>query len=114
LTLDTVSSAHDAANRVRANRLLRDCIRVYLYPGRTHVKATAVDGCWAYLGTGNFDPLSLRHNRELSVAVSHGPLVAEVQERLFLIDFRPEWELCERLRVAGYDYIAALLARIAL
>jgi phosphatidylserine/phosphatidylglycerophosphate/cardiolipin synthase-like enzyme len=39
----------------------------------THVKAAAVDGRWAYLGTGNFDPLSMRHNRELGLSVSAGP-----------------------------------------
>jgi hypothetical protein len=54
----------------------------------THVKA-AVDGCWAYLGTGKFDPLRMRHNRELGLSVSAGPLIGEVEERLFLTDFRP-------------------------
>ena len=56
-----------------ANRLLRAGVRVYLYPGMTHVKATTVDGLWAYLGTGNFDALSLRHNRELGLAVGRRP-----------------------------------------
>src|SRR5205814_390011 len=70
MTLDSGSSLLDAANRSTVNRLLRAGIRVYLYPGQTHVKAMSVDGVWAYLGTGNFDRLSLRHNRELGVAVS--------------------------------------------
>jgi len=38
----------------------------------THVKAVAVDGVWAYVGTGNLDPLSLRHNFELGLAISEG------------------------------------------
>jgi cardiolipin synthase A/B len=92
VTFSSSSSAINRANRMVANRLLRAGVRVYVYPVMTHVKAAAVDGCWAYLGTGNFDPLSLRHNRELGLAVSAGPLLAEVEERLFREDFRPEGE----------------------
>src|SRR5215203_1640353 len=44
LTLDTGDSAHDIANRATANWLLRAGVRVYLFPGRTHVKAMSVDG----------------------------------------------------------------------
>ncbi len=110
LTLDSGSKVLDIANRATVNRLLRAGIRVYLYPGQTHVKALAVDGVWAYLGTGNFDPLSLRHNRELGVAVSHGPLVGELEARLFLADFRPEWEVHEPLPLAGYEYAVEALA----
>ena len=57
LTLHDVSETIDRANRVTANRLLHAGVRVYLYPGMTHVKAAAVDARWAYLGTGNFDAL---------------------------------------------------------
>jgi cardiolipin synthase len=114
LTLDSGSKLIDLANRVTVNRLLRAGVRVYLYPGQTHVKVMSVDGLWAYLGTGNFDPLSLRHNRELGVAVSHGPLVAELEERLFLADFRPEWEVGAPLPLTGHEYLAEALASVFL
>jgi cardiolipin synthase len=114
LTIHSGSDAIDRSNKVTANRLLRAGIRVYLYPGLTHVKATTVDGCWAYLGTGNFDALSLRHNRELGVSVAPGPLIAELEEILFLPDFRPEWELAEPLPLRGTEYVYEALASLFL
>jgi cardiolipin synthase len=102
------------ANRVVANRLLNEGIRVYLFPGMTHVKAAAVDGCWAYVGTGNFDPVSLRYTRELGMAVSAGPLIAELEERLFAQDFCPDWELKEPLPVSGGDHACELLTSLCL
>jgi cardiolipin synthase len=110
LTLQSDSKFYDHANRVTANRLLREGVRVYLYPGVTHVKATAVDSVWLYTGTGNFDNLSLRHNRELGVAISAGPAIDELEERLFWADFRDEWELTEPLPLTPLDRLYELLA----
>jgi cardiolipin synthase len=114
LTVSSGNEVLDRSNRVTANRLLRAGVRVYLYPGRTHVKATAVDGLWAYLGTGNFDSLSLRHNRELGLAVGAGPLLAALEEGLFLPDFRPGCELTEPLAVSPLDYGCEVLASLFL
>jgi cardiolipin synthase len=114
VTFSTSNGYINRANRVVANRLLRAGVRVYVYPTMTHVKAAAVDGQWAYLGTGNFDPLSLRHNRELGLAVGGGALVTEVETRLFLEDFRPEWELKEPLRLTPSDYACEFLASLVL
>ncbi len=114
LTLDSGSKIIDVANRVTVNRLIHLGIRVYLYPGQTHAKVMVVDGMWGYVGTGNFDPLSLRHNREMGVAISHGPLVAELEERLFLADFRPDWEVHEPLPLVGYEFLVEALASMFL
>jgi cardiolipin synthase A/B len=110
LTLHSDSKIFDRSNRVIANRLLAAGIRVYLYPGMTHAKALAVDGVWAYTGTGNFDNLSLRHNRELGLAINEGPVIGELEERLFLADMQDEWELTEPLPVGPLDYLAEFLA----
>jgi len=104
LTLSASPDAINRANRVTANRLLHAGVRVYVYPGMTHMKAATVDGCWAYLGTGNFDPLSLRHNSELGLTIKAGPVVNEVEERLFHVDFCPEWELKHPFPVSAGDY----------
>ncbi len=48
---------------VTANALLASGVRVFIYPGMTHVKAMIVDG-WACLGSANFNKLSLRSNLE--------------------------------------------------
>lgn len=110
LTLESGSPLFDRSNRVTANRLLKAGVRVYLYPGMTHVKAMAVDGVWAYTGTGNFDNLSLRHNRELGLAVSSGPVIREIEDRVFLPDFRPEWELTTPLPLSPLDYFCEFVA----
>ncbi len=76
-----------------ANALLRGGARVYLYPAMTHVKAMAVDGTLVYIGTGNYDDLSLRNNRELSLTVRGPELVPEIEKDLFLRDIAVSEEL---------------------
>jgi phosphatidylserine/phosphatidylglycerophosphate/cardiolipin synthase-like enzyme len=52
----------------------------------THVKAMSVDGTLAYIGTGNFDELSLRNNREVALTVRGPELIRQIDEGLFLRD----------------------------
>jgi cardiolipin synthase len=113
LTVQSDSKLYDHSNRVTANRLLRAGARVYLYPGMTHAKTLAVDGTWAYLGTGNFDDLSLRHNRELGLTLSDGPTVQDLERCLFEPDFDSRYELTTPLPVTPLDYLAELAAEIA-
>jgi cardiolipin synthase len=110
LTVQADTSAVNHANRAVATRLLRAGVRVYLYPGLVHTKALAVDGGSAYLGTGNFDRLSLRHNHELGLVIGAGPVPAELEEGLFRPDFRPEWELTEPLPLTPIDYFYEIVA----
>jgi len=114
LAQDSDSKIMDRALRVAINRLLRAGVRVYRYPGTTHVKAASVDSRWAYFGTGNFDSLSLRRNCEVGLAVSAGPIIAELEEKLFREDFQPEWEVTEPLSVNLGDYACELLATLLL
>jgi cardiolipin synthase len=76
-----------------ANRLLRGGVRVWLYPAMTHVKAMSADGVWAYIGTGNFDELSLRNNREVGLSVVSPSLVTALDSSLFLPDLAVSQEL---------------------
>ena len=69
-----------------ATRLWKGGVRVFLAPGMTHVKAMSVDGVWAYLGTGNFDELSLRNNREVGLALISPAIVSALDQNLFLPD----------------------------
>jgi cardiolipin synthase len=114
LTLSCCCRTVNSANRVTANRLLRAGVRVYVDPQMTHVKAAVVDGCWAYLGTANFDPLSLRHNRELGLAIAAGPILGELEERLFAQDLQPDWELRAPLALSASDYAFELLSSLCL
>ncbi len=80
-------------NSNTANRLLRGGVRVYLYPAMTHVKALSVDGNLAYIGTGNFDALSLRNNREVALTVRGPELIRQIDANLFLRDIAASEEL---------------------
>jgi cardiolipin synthase len=111
---DSQSVVIDRAVRVTVNRLLRTGVRVYMYPSTTHVKAASVDTRWAYLGTGNFDNLSLRRNNEVGVSISTGPLIDEIEQRVFLHDLKPEWEIKEPLEVNLGDYLCEVIANIIL
>lgn len=114
LTFSDCTPALNHANRAIANRLLAAGVRVYVYPGMTHAKAAAVDGCWAYVGSGNFDPLSLRRNYELGLAFSDPAVVREMEQTLFEADFRPEWELRQPLPLSWKDYAYEALASFCL
>jgi cardiolipin synthase len=78
---------------IMANQLLRGGVRVYLYPAMTHVKALSVDGALAYIGTGNFDELSLRNNREVALTVRGPELICQIDENLFVHDMAVSEEL---------------------
>jgi cardiolipin synthase len=110
LSLHDETAATRHANRVIATRLLWAGIRVYLYPDLIHTKALTVDGCWAYIGTGNFDRLSLRQDYELGVVISDGPIIAEVEENVFHPDLRAEWELKQPLPLSPIDYFYEMVA----
>ena len=72
--------------------MLRNGIRVYMYPGMTHVKAAVYDG-WACFGSANFDKLSLQINEELNLGTSDPGIVDELLTRVFV----PDFELAEQL-----------------
>lgn len=105
---DTESINH--TNKVTANRLLAAGVRVYLYPGRVHTKAALIDGAWGYLGSGNFDLLSLHRNHELGVVFGPGPVLEEINQVLFQPDFNPDWELHAPLPLSAADYAYEMLA----
>jgi hypothetical protein len=60
------------------------------------------------------NPISLWRNREIGVALSHGPLVGELEECLFRPDFRSEWEVRAPLPLAGYEFTVEVLASMFL
>jgi cardiolipin synthase len=114
ITLASKESVVDCANRVTANRLLAAGVRVFICPCMTHMKAGAIDGCWAYLGSGNYDALSLRHNCELGMLIGGGPLLGEIEEQLFCADCRPDWELKKPLHVTIADYLGEMVMCLCL
>lgn len=97
------------SNALAANTLLRHGIRVYIYPGMSHLKAAVYDG-WACLGSANLDHLSLRTNREMNLATSHAPAVDALVEQVFTVDMARAVELKSPLPADWSHYLAELLA----
>jgi phosphatidylserine/phosphatidylglycerophosphate/cardiolipin synthase-like enzyme len=99
----------DGNNKVKANRLIANGIRVYGYPGMLHTKAALIDG-WSVIGSCNFNKLSLRMNFEANVATSDPKFGEEMRRDLFETDFERSQELTEALPVTGSDRMAEWLA----
>ena len=99
----------NASNIITANYFVRNGIRVFLYPGMTHVKATVIDD-WAMVGTANYDKLSMRVNREMNVAFSDKKKVNELIEKLFKKDFVESMEVKGEFPIPWYNYILEKIA----
>ncbi len=102
-----VNPGHKSNLRV-ANYLLDHHVRVYFYPGMTHVKALLVDG-WTCFGSANFDNLSLRLLREADLASSDPELVNEIRTELFEADLARSRELKTPVATDWSDYVADAL-----
>jgi len=99
----------DMSNVQAINDMLRNGIRVYLYPGMAHAKAVIIDD-WLMLGSANFDNLSMRVNAEVNISTSHPEAVEELKERLFYPDFAKSVELTEELPADIGNALAELAA----
>jgi cardiolipin synthase len=96
------------SNVLAANLMLKHGIRVFIYPGFSHVKAAIYDG-WICVGSANFDRLSLRINRELNIASSAPEVADQLLERLFEPDFRGSPELIEPIPERWVDYLVEII-----
>ena len=98
-----------ASHLVVMGDLLANGIRVYAYPGMTHVKAALYDG-WACLGSANLDRFSLRANHEFNIGFSAPGPVHELETRLFLADFHESKELHDQPDIPWTSQLADWLA----
>ena len=109
LPFRTDSGLISSSNALAANLMLKHGIRVYIYPGMSHLKAAVYDG-WACMGSANFDRLSLRLNKETNIATSHAPAVDALVEQVFQPDFARAVELTEPLPAGWLDYLKEQIA----
>jgi cardiolipin synthase len=84
----------NASNEVAINMMLEHGIRVYRFPGMSHIKAAIFDG-WACVGSANFDKLSLKINKELNLATSNAAAVTELMNKVFIPDLQASEEISE-------------------
>ena len=82
------------SNKVTINTLLEHGIRVYEYPGMSHVKAAIFDG-WACIGSANFDKLSLKVNKELNIATSDPDTIDALLDQVFVPDLMMSREVTD-------------------
>ncbi|HET9700314.1 MAG TPA: phosphatidylserine/phosphatidylglycerophosphate/cardiolipin synthase family protein [Burkholderiales bacterium] len=99
----------NSANLIAASVFLRNGIRVYAYPGMTHLKAAIYDG-WATLGSANFDKLSLRINQETNLATSDPRFVDRLRRDVFERDFARAREMKEPPDLGWGAYISEFIA----
>jgi cardiolipin synthase len=97
------------SNVLAANAMLEHGIRVFLYPGMSHVKAAVFDG-WACLGSANWDKLSFRVNKELNLATSHIATVEDLTKRVFEVDFAKSAEVTEPFPERWSDHLVEIVA----
>ena len=99
----------DSSNIVTTNIMIKNGIRVYLYPRISHIKAAIYDG-WACLGSANFDALSLRINLETNLAFSDPEAVETLKTELFEKDFVVSKEVTVPVKVTFLDYIGEMIS----
>lgn len=109
LSSETDSGVLSLSNHKAINSMLKHGIRVYSYPGMTHLKAAVYDG-WACLGSANFDKLSLQINQEINLGFSDPETVEQMLHRVFYPDFAAASELREPLRLATRHHLAEMIA----
>jgi cardiolipin synthase len=109
MSVESDTGIINKSNVVAANTLLKHGVRVYVYPGMSHVKAALYDG-WACLGSANFDKLSLRVNKELNLGISDPGFVAELREGVFEADMARSVELTEPLPEDFSNTLASIIA----
>lgn len=98
----------NSSNQVAINQMLKHGIRVYKYPGMSHIKAAVFDG-WACVGSANFDKLSLQINKELNLATSDTATVSALIDRVFLPDLMISTEINEPVSLTMTARLAEIL-----
>jgi cardiolipin synthase len=73
----------DRAMTAQFDQLLKDHCRIWRASGAfDHSKIMAIDGRWAYVGSSNIDPRSLRLNFEVDVEVFDQPFAEALERRI--------------------------------
>lgn len=97
------------SNLLSMNKLVRNGVRVFHYPGMSHVKAAVFDG-WACFGTANYDKLSFRVNKELNIGTFDKDVVDRLLKSLFLPDMDASEEVTTKKPVRFVDHVIELVA----
>jgi cardiolipin synthase len=93
----------DYAMTAQLDQVLEGNCRVWRAGGMfDHSKLLAVDGCWAYVGSSNLDPRSLRLNFELDLEIYDPALAGAVEARIGAMIAHAEAETLETLEARPF------------
>jgi len=96
------------SNLAIAERLRKNGVRVYFWPGMTHAKALLVDG-WSCMGSANLNQWNLRLSEEENIATSDPAFAAHLKSKVFEPDFARSYELKEPIRLNAADHVVDAL-----
>ena len=97
------------SNVTAINTMLANGIRVFIYPGESHIKGAVYDG-WICLGSANFDQLSLRINKEMNIATSSPSVVRAFMDKVMIPDFEKSVEIKQPLPEKWSDFLLETIA----
>lgn len=73
----------DRAMTAQFDQILKNYCRIWRSTGNfSHSKLLTIDGTWAYVGSSNLDPRSLRLNFEVDLEVLNEGFAAEIDEHI--------------------------------
>jgi cardiolipin synthase len=73
----------DRAMTAQFDQILKNYCRIWRSTGPfDHSKLFVVDGCWAYVGSSNLDPRSLRLNFEIDVEILDHDFARAIEHRV--------------------------------
>ncbi|MBW9050948.1 phospholipase D-like domain-containing protein [Rhizobium mesosinicum] len=73
----------DRAMTAQFDQIVKNYCRIWRSTGSfSHSKLLSIDGTWAYVGSSNLDPRSLRLNFEVDLEVLNAGFAAEIDERV--------------------------------
>lgn len=85
-------------------RLLEAGVRVFEYPGFSHLKGMVVDGYKTIWGSSNLDGLSLYHIRELNIVVENDYFAQMIFHRIF----KPDMEEAKQIVQAQNSWMDSI------
>ena len=109
LPMDGNHGTLNGSNQLAINTMLEHGIRVYRFPGMSHIKAAVFDG-WACVGSANFDKLSLKINKELNLATSDPATVEQLLDNVFIPDLLVAEEITAPVDITMMARVAEIVA----
>jgi cardiolipin synthase len=83
--------------------MLKNYCRIWRSTGPfDHSKLFVIDGCWAYVGSSNLDPRSLRLNFEIDIEVLDHDFAGGIERRVEAVMAEAEAVTLARLRARPY------------